>query len=107
MEDSRTIYNVIYREGKTSVYYAKRFSITSVTRDKDYDITTGEAGSQIVWFTVNHNGEAETVKISHRPRPKLKRTVFDYDFSTLAIKSRTARGNLGSKNLRGPITLKS
>lgn len=105
--DSRTIYNVIYREGKTSVYYAKRFSITSVTRDKDYDITTGEAGSQIVWFTVNHNGEAETVKISLRPRPKLKRTVFEYDFSTLAIKSRTARGNLVSKNLISRITLKS
>lgn len=71
--DSRTIYNVIYREGKSSVSYAKRFAITSVTRDKDYDITTGEEGSKILWFTVNHNGEAESVRIYLRPRPKLKR----------------------------------
>ena len=64
--DSRTIYNVIYREGKSSVYYAKRFAVTSVTRDKEYDITTGEPGSQIVWFTANHNGEAETVRVALR-----------------------------------------
>ena len=60
--DSRTVYNVIYREGKTSIYYAKRFAVTSVTRDKEYDITTGEEGSKIVWFSANHNGEAETVR---------------------------------------------
>ena len=105
--DSRTIYNVIYREGKTSVYYAKRFAITSVTRDKDYDITTGIPGSQIIWFTVNHNGEAETVKVNLRPKPKLKKTTFEYDFSQLAIKSRTARGNLVSKNTISKISLKS
>ena len=105
--DSRTVYNVIYRAGKTSVYYAKRFSITSVTRDKEYDITTGEEGSQIVWFSANRNGEAETVKIQLRPKPKLKKTVMEYDFSTLAIKSRTARGNLVSKNVIHRITLKS
>ena len=105
--DSRTIYNVIYREGKTSVYYAKRFAITSVTRDKDYDITTGVPGSQIMWFTVNHNGEAETVKVNLRPKPKLKKTSFEYDFSQLAIKSRTARGNLVSKNTISRISLKS
>lgn len=105
--DTRTIYNVIYRQGKTSVYYAKRFAITSVTRDKDYDITTGEPGSQIVWFTVNHNGEAETVRIQLRPKPKLKRSSFEYDFSTLGIKSRTARGNLVSKFSIQKITLRS
>ena len=105
--DNRTIYNVIYREGKTSVYYAKRFPITSITRDKDYDITTGVDGSQIMWFTVNHNGEAETVKINLRPRPKLKKTIVDYDFSTLGIKSRTARGNLVTKNLIQKISLRS
>ena len=105
--DSRTIYNVIYREGKASVYYAKRFAITSVTRDKEYDITTGAAGSQIIWFTANHNGEAETVRVALRPKPKLKKTSFEYDFSELAIKSKTARGNLVSKNAIRAITLKS
>ncbi|MCQ2162722.1 MAG: DNA gyrase/topoisomerase IV subunit A [Bacteroidales bacterium] len=105
--DTRTIYNVIYREGKSSVYYAKRFAITSVTRDKDYDITTGEEGSKILWFSVNHNGEAETVKIYLRPRPKLKKTQMEYDFSTLAIKGKTSRGNLVSKNPIARIQLKS
>ena len=105
--DDRTIYNVIYREGKTSVYYAKRFAITSVTRDKEYDITTGEPGSQIMWFSANHNGEAETVRIALRPKPKLKKTSLEYDFAQLAIKSKTARGNLVSKNSIAKITLKS
>ena len=105
--DSRTVYNVIYREGKTSIYYAKRFAVTSVTRDKEYDITTGLDGSQIVWFTANHNGEAETVRVQLRPKPKLKKTSFEYDFSTLSIKSKTARGNLVSKNVIRNITLKS
>ncbi len=105
--DSRTIYNVIYREGKSSVSYAKRFAITSVTRDKDYDITTGEEGSKILWFTVNHNGEAESVRIHLRPRPKLKKTQFEYDFSTLAIKGKASRGNLVSKNPIARIQLKS
>ena len=105
--DTRTIYNVIYREGKTSIYYAKRFAVTSVTRDKEYDITTGEPGSQIVWFTANHNGEAETVRVLLRPKPKLKKTSFEYDFSTLGIKSKTARGNLVSKNTIRSISLRS
>ncbi len=105
--DDRTIYNVIYRQGKTSMYYAKRFAITSVTRDKEYDITSGEDGSQIIWFTVNHNGEAESVKVQLRPKPKLKRTSFEYDFSTLAIKGRSSRGNLVSKNVISRITLRS
>ncbi len=105
--DTRTIYNVIYRQGKTSVYYAKRFAITSITRDKDYDITTGEPDSQIVWFSANHNGEAETVRVQLRPKPKLKKVSFEYDFSTLAIKSKTARGNLVSKFAVQRITLKS
>lgn len=105
--DGRTIYNVIYREGKSSVSYAKRFAITSVTRDKDYDITTGEEGSKILWFTANHNGEAESVRIYLRPRPKLKKTQFEYDFSTLAIKGKASRGNLVSKNPISKILLKS
>ena len=105
--DTRTIYNVIYREGKTSIYYAKRFAVTSVTRDKEYDITTGVSGSAIVWFSANHNGEAEIVKVQLRPKPKLKKTSFEYDFSTLAVKSKTARGNLLSKNVIQKITLRS
>ncbi|MBQ6253407.1 MAG: DNA gyrase/topoisomerase IV subunit A, partial [Bacteroidales bacterium] len=105
--DERTIYNVIYRDGKTSVSYAKRFSITSVTRDKDYDITTGKEGSKILWFTVNNNGEAESVRIYLRPRPKLKKTQMEYDFSTLAIKGKTSRGNLVSKFAISKIQLKS
>ena len=105
--DERTIYNVIYREGKTSVYYAKRFAITSVTRDKEYDITTGLDGSKIVWFTANHNGEAETVRVQLRPKPKLKKTSLEYDFSTLAIKGKGSRGNLVTKNQIQKITLRS
>ena len=105
--DQRTIYNVIYREGKTSVSYAKRFAVTSVTRDKAYDITQGTPGSQILWFTVNHNGEAETVKIYYRQRPKLKKLIDEYDFSQLLIKGRASRGNLVSKNPINKIQLKS
>lgn len=105
--DQRTIYNVIYREGKTAVSYAKRFAVTSVTRDKEYDITMGTPGSQILWFTVNHNGEAETVKIYLRQRAKLKKLIDEYDFSLLAIKGRTSRGNLVSKNPIQKISLKS
>ena len=105
--DTRTIYNVIYRDGESSVYYAKRFAITSVTRGTVYDITTGAPGSRIMWFTVNHNGEAETVKIALRPKAKLKKTQFEYDFSALAIKGRTSRGNLVSKNAIRTITMKS
>ncbi len=105
--DTRTIYNVIYREGKTSVSYAKRFAVTGITRDKEYDITQGTPGSKILWFTVNHNGEAETVKIYLRPRPKLKKLIDEYDFSELAIKGRASRGNLVSKNPIQRINLKA
>ena len=105
--DERTIYNVIYREGTSSVYYAKRFAVTSVTRDKEYDITGGTPGSRIEWFSANHNGEAESVKVMLRARAKLKKTSFEYDFSTLAIKNKSARGNLVSKYAIQRIALKS
>ncbi|MDD6508209.1 MAG: DNA gyrase/topoisomerase IV subunit A [Bacteroidales bacterium] len=112
--DSRTIYNCIYRDGKSdskdghnTCYYAKRFAVTSVTRDKEYDITMGTPGSAILWFTVNHNGEAETVRIRLRPRLKLKRLVCEYDFSQLAIKGKASRGNLVSKTPIQSIQLKS
>ena len=105
--DSRTIYNVIYRDGKTTLYYAKRFAITSVTRDKEYDITQGKPGSSILWFSVNHNGEAETVKIYFRARPKLKKLNMEYDFSELAIKGKISRGNLVTKNAIQKISLRA
>ena len=109
--DSRTIYNVIYRDGKAAgknaVYYAKRFAITSITRDKEYNITQGTLGSEIMWFSVNHNGEAETVKIYFKPKPKLKKLNMEYDFSELAIKGKLSRGNLVTKNAIQRISLKS
>lgn len=105
--DSRTIYNVIYRDGKSTLYYAKRFAITSVTRDKEYDITQGKPGSNILWFSVNHNGEAETVKIYFRARPKLKKLNMEYDFSELAIKGKVSRGNLVTKNAIQKISLRA
>lgn len=109
--DSRTIYNVIYRDGKAAgknaVYYAKRFAITSITRDKEYNITQGTPGSEIMWFSVNHNGEAETVKIYFKPKPKLKKLNMGYDFSELAIKGKLSRGNLVTKNAIQRISLKS
>lgn len=105
--DTRTIYNVIYRDGKGGISYAKRFAVTSITRDKEYDITMGTPGSAILWFTANGNGEAETVKINLRPRPKLKKSALEYDFCQLAIKGRASRGNLVSKNPIQKISLKS
>ena len=105
--DERTIYNVIYRDGKGPAHYAKRFNITSITRDKEYDITTGAPGSKILWFTVNHNGEAETVRIGLRPQKGLKKTSLEWDFSALAIKGRGSRGNLVTKYAINRIQLKS
>ena len=105
--DERTIYNVIYRDGKGPAHYAKRFNITSVTRDKEYDITTGAPESKILWFTVNHNGEAETVRIHLRPKKGLKKTQLEWDFAGLAIKGRSSRGNLVTKNAIAKIQLKS
>lgn len=105
--DERTIYNVIYRDGKGPNHYAKRFAITSVTRDKEYDITTGAEGSRILWFTVNHNGEAETVRIGLRPKKGLKKSQLEWDFSNLAIKGRASRGNLVTKYAIARISLKS
>ncbi|MBR0112042.1 MAG: DNA gyrase/topoisomerase IV subunit A [Bacteroidales bacterium] len=105
--DTRTIYNVIYRDGNTALSYAKRFAITSVTRDKEYDITQGKPGSTLLWFSANHNGEAESVRVYFRPRTKLKKMSAEYDFSTLAIKGKSSRGNLVAKNPIQRILLKS
>ncbi len=105
--DTRTVYNVIYKDGKTGVNYAKRFAITSVTKDKEYDITMGTPGSAILWLTANHNGEAGSVKIRFKQQKKLKKLIDEYDFSTLAIKGRTSRGNIVSKHTIQSIQLKS
>lgn len=105
--DSRTIYNAIYRDGKSSVSYAKRFAVTSITRDKEYDVTQGTPGSALLWFSANPNGEAETVRINFAPKPKLKKSSEEYDFSGLLIKGRASRGNLVSKNAIRKISLKS
>ncbi|MBQ1835431.1 MAG: DNA gyrase/topoisomerase IV subunit A, partial [Paludibacteraceae bacterium] len=96
--DKRTIYNVVYRDGKSGFYYIKRFNVTGVTRDKEYDLTQGKAGSKIIYFTANPNGEAETIKITHKPRPRLKVLTFEKDFSEIAIKGRQAMGNILTKN---------
>ncbi len=102
--DERTIYNMVYRDGKHGNYFVKRFAVKSITRDKEYDLTQGTPGSKVVYFTANPNGEAEVVKVKLRPRPKLKKLTFDFDFSTLAIKGRTSRGNILSKNPVRSIT---
>ncbi len=96
--DDRTIYNIVYSNGKNGVSYAKRFAVGGITRDKEYDLTQGKEGSKILYFTANNNGEAEIVKVVLKPKPKLKKTAFDFDFSTLAIKGRSSMGNILSKN---------
>ena len=97
-KDARTIYNVIYQDGKGGPYYMKRFNITGITRDRDYNITQGTKGSKIVWFSANPNGEAEVVKVTLKPIPRLKKLFIDVDFSELSIKGRGARGNLVTRN---------
>lgn len=95
--DDRTTYNLVYQDGKTGPYYVKRFSISGVIRDKEYDMTKGTKGSRVIYLSANPNGESETLQIFLKPRPKLKKTMFDFDFGTLAIKGRAAGGNILSK----------
>ncbi len=96
--DKRTIYNVIYRDGKYGSSYVKRFNVTGVTRDKVYNLTKGASGSKVLHFSANPNGEAEVVKVCLKPKPNLKKLVFEYDFADLAIKGRDSQGNTLSKN---------
>ncbi|MBO4661328.1 MAG: DNA gyrase/topoisomerase IV subunit A [Bacteroidaceae bacterium] len=105
--DSRTIYNAVYHDGKNGNYYVKRFNVTSMTRDREYDLTKGTPASRVLYFTANANGEAEVIKVVLKPNPKLKKVFFDYDFSLLAIKGRASMGNLLSKNEIARISLKS
>lgn len=104
--DSRTIYNVIYRDGKAGYNYIKRFAVTGVTRDKEYDITKGAEGSRILYFSANANGEAETVKVILKPKPRQKLLVFEKDFSEIAIKGRGSMGNILTKAEIHKISLK-
>lgn len=105
--DQRTIYNMVYRDGKKGFYYIKRFNVPSVTRDREYDLTIGTPGSRVVYFTANPNGEAEVIKITLDPAPKLKKIFFDKDFSEVLIKGRAAKGNLLTKFQVHRIGLKS
>lgn len=105
--DDRTIYNVIYRHGGTDgVYYMKRFAVTGVTRDKEYNVTQGAPGSRIMWFSANPNGEAEVVKVTLKPKQRLKTLQFDVDFAKLAIKGKQSQGNLVTKNEVHRLSLK-
>lgn len=107
--DTRTIYNCVYRDGKTGPYYIKRFNITAMTRDKMYDLTQGKPGSRVIYFTANPNGEAEVIKVTLEPDPKRKKqNIFmEKDFSEVLIKGRAAKGNLLSKKNIHRIGLKS
>ena len=105
--DRRTIYNIVYRNGKLGYYYAKRFNVTSVSRDREYDATQGEPGSRILYFTPNPNGEAETIKVTLEPNPRLRKIFIDFDFSKLDIKNRTAKGKLITKLPVHRISMKS
>ena len=104
--DKRTIYNVIYRDGKEGFHYIKRFNVTSMIRDREYDVTQGTPGSKIVYFTANPNGEAEVIKVTLRPNPRIKKLIFEKDFSTINIKGRQSMGNLLTKYEVHKISLK-
>lgn len=104
--DKRTIYNVIYRDGKEGFHYIKRFNVTSMIRDREYDVTQGNPGSKIVYFSANPNGEAEIIKVTLRPNPRIKKLIFERDFSEINIKGRQSMGNLLTKFEVHKITLK-
>ena len=105
--DRRTIYNMVYRNGKLGYYYAKRFNVTSVTRDRDRDATQGEPGSKVLYFTANPNGEAEVIKVTLEPNPKLRKIFLDFDFSKLDIKGWSAKGRILTKLPVHRVSMKS
>lgn len=104
--DERTIFNAVYLNGKGGAYYMKRFPITGITRDKEYDLTKGKPGSKVMWFSANPNGEAEVLRITLKAKQRLKVLQFDLNFADLAIKGKGALGNLVTKNEIARITLK-
>jgi topoisomerase IV subunit A len=105
-DDKRTIYNAIYQDGKDGAAYIKRFAVSGVTRDREYNVSKGTPGSKILYFTANPNGEAETVKVTLKPKPRLRKVQFETDFSDIAIKGRSSQGNVMSKNAVFKVTLK-
>ena len=105
--DTRTIYNVVYKDGRQGLTYIKRFNITAMIRDREYDLTQGKPGSKVLYFTANPNGEAETIKVTLETSPTLKNIFLIRDFSQVIIKSRTSRGNILSKKPVHRISLKS
>ena len=104
--DERTIYNLIYQDGKDGPLMAKRCAITGLTRDKEYNLTTGKPGSRIMYFSANPNGEAEVIKVHHKPRPRLKKLVIDFDFGQLNIKGKSSMGNIVTRIPVSKIALK-
>ncbi len=104
--DDRTVYNVVYRDGKGGVYYMKRFNVMGVSRDKEYDLTQGKPGSRVIYFTANPNGEAEVIRVALKPALHLKKMEVCKDLSELAVKSRSARGNVLTKYEVKSVTLK-
>ena len=104
--DTRTIYNVVYQAGREGPCYVKRCAITGLTRDKEYNLGKGTAGTRILYLSVNPNGEAEVIRVYHKPKARLKKLTFDFDFGELAIKGRGSMGNILTKNAVHKITLK-
>ena len=104
--DKRTVYNMIYREGKDGPYYMKRFSVTGVTRNTDYKLASDKKGSEMLYFSANPNGEAETVTVLLKPNSRVRKSKIDIDFSELAIKGRDSRGNLVTKYAVKKVDLK-
>jgi len=104
--DSRTIYNVAYQDGREGPYYVKRCALTGLTRDKEYNLGRGTAGTRILYLSANPNGEAEVIRVYHKPKARLKKLTFDFDFGELAIKGRGSMGNILTKNAVHKITLK-
>ncbi len=104
--DERTIYNMIYQDGVQGNIMVKRFAVLGVTRDKEYVLTKGSKGSRVLYFTANPNGEAEIVKVDHKPKPKLKKLTFEFDFSSIEIKGRNSMGNILTRNAVRRIELK-
>jgi topoisomerase IV subunit A len=104
--DERTIYNIVYQDGKDGPLLTKRCAISGLTRDKEYNLTRGKQGSKIVYFSANPNGEAEVIKVHHKPKPRLKKLVFEFDFGQMNIKGKSSMGNILTKNAVQKISLK-
>jgi topoisomerase-4 subunit A len=104
--DERTIYNIVYQDGKDGPLLAKRCAISGLTRDKEYNLTRGKQGSKIVYLSANPNGEAEVINVHHKPKARLKKLMFEFDFGQMSIKGKSSMGNILTKNAVNKISLK-